>query len=132
MEWNNQRINKYLSRIEGAIVKGRHNLALKLAKRFLKHYYRAFIISKIPTEQEKDNIRKMELSISRYLIQHYRNCSMPYPERRHLMMALTTDLVDVHNLYTHESEEDSVIDSATATYIYENVKRVAGYLRKYF
>jgi hypothetical protein len=35
-------------------------------------------------------------------------------------------------LYTHESEEDSVVDKATATYVFENVKSVVGYLKKYF
>lgn len=130
--WNTEKVNKYLSRIDGAIVQGRYNLALKLANRLLKHYYRSFIASNIPTENENENIRLMSISISRYLSNYYRNCSIPYPERRILMMSIITDVVDVHNLYTHESQEESIIDKATATYVFENVRSVVGYLRKYF
>ncbi|MCR9286754.1 MAG: hypothetical protein NXI23_05105 [Bacteroidetes bacterium] len=132
MDWSNDNINKYLSRIEGSIIKGRYNLALKLANRLLKRYYRSFITTKIPTEIEKENLRKMSVCISKYLVQHNRNCSIPYSERRLLMMAITTDVVDIHNLYTHESEEDSIVDHATATYVFENVKSVVRYLRRYF
>ena len=132
MKWNDDNINNYLTKIEGAILRGKYNLALWLANRLLKQHYKSFILTKISTDIEKENLRKMSLSITRYLTQHYRNCTLPSEERRMLMMTITTDVVDVHNYYTNDSKNNSIIDKATATYVYENVKSVVRYLRKYF
>ncbi|RMG83272.1 MAG: hypothetical protein D6714_10050 [Bacteroidetes bacterium] len=129
--WSRRKLNKYLSRIDGAILLGRYALALKLANRLLKHYYRSFIVSKIPTEQEKENIRLMAHSIRRYIIHHYRQCSMPDTEKRLLMMGMITNVMDVHSRFCEDVSEDTVADEATATYVRRNVTEVIRFLMKY-
>ncbi len=132
IRWDKNKVNKYLKVIDGAIQRGKYHVALRLANRLLKHYYRSFIDSKIPTENEKDNIKLMSASISRYLIQYYRKCAVPQPEKRLMMMTVITNVIDVHNLYHNETQEESIIDKATATYVRENITSVICYLMRYF
>lgn len=131
IQWNRKKLNKYLSRIDGAIVQGRYSLALKLANRLLKHYYRFFIVFKMPTESEKDNINTMSLSISKYLLKYYRKSKIPYSERRLMKLALTANVLDAYTPRTLESNDDKVIDEETATYVRENVNSVIQFLMKY-
>ena len=132
IQWDSDKVAKYLSRIDGAIVQGRYSLALKLANRMLKHYYRSFINQKISAEQEADNIRLMAIVISRYLMRHYRKYQIPYSERRLMAMNLISSVIVIYMVNTPETTEDiQVIDKATATYVRENVGSVVSYLGKY-
>ena len=132
IQWDSDKVAKYLSRIDGAIVQGRYSLALKLANRLLKHYYRSFINQKISAEQEADNVRLMAIVISRYLMRHYRKYQIPYSERRLMAMNLISSVIVIYMVNTPETTEDiQVIDKATATYVRENVGSVVSYLGKY-
>ncbi|RMF32737.1 MAG: hypothetical protein D6765_00005 [Bacteroidetes bacterium] len=133
IHWNTEKLNKYLSRIDGAILQGRYYLALKLANRLLKQYYRTFISAKIPYERERDNIRLMAISICRYLLRYFRKYRVPYSERALLSIALVTNVVFINMTSTSKDspEDQNVIDRATATYVRDNVSRIVRYLMKY-
>lgn len=132
IKWNTEKVIKYLSRIDQSIVQGRYYLAMKLANRLLKHYYRSFISEKISAEQEADNIRLMSSIIIRYLLRHYRKYKIPYSEKRLMVMQLVSSVIVIYMMNTSETPEDmQVIDKATATYIRENVGNVVTFLSKY-
>lgn len=132
IKWDTEKILKYLSRIDQSIVEGRYYLAMKLANRLLKHYYRSFISEKISAEQEADNIRLMSAIIIRYLLRHYRKYKIPYSEKRLMVMQLVSSVIVIYMMNTSETPEDmQVIDKATATYIRDNVSNVVTFLSKY-
>ena len=119
-----------MSRIDGAIVKGRYSLALKLVNRFLKLYYSSFISDKIPYAQKSDNLRYMSIVISRYLLRYFRKYKIPYPERRLFVMNLISSVVVLYMVNLNDSADDA-IDKSTATYLRENVNNIVYFLNKY-
>ena len=132
IKWNTEKVLKYLACIDLAIVRGKYAVALKLANRLLKHYYRSFISEKISTEHEADNIRLMSNIICRYLVRHYRHYKIPYSEKRLMVMQIISSVLVIYMMNTSDSPEDmQVIDKATATYIRENVGNVVNFLSKY-
>lgn len=133
IKWNTEKVLKYLSRIDQAIIEGRYYLAMKLANRLLKHYFRSFINEKISAEQEKDNIRLMSLIIARYLMRYFRKYKIPYSEQRLLVMQLISSVLVIYMVNTPETtEEMQVIDKGTAMYVRDNVGNVVSFLGKYF
>jgi len=132
IKWDTEKVIKYLSRIDQSIVQGRYYLAMKLANRLLKHYYRSFISEKISAEEEADNVRLMSAIITRYLLRHYRKYKIPYSEKRLMVMQLVSSVLVIYMMNTSETPEDmQVIDKATATYIRDNVGNVVTFLSKY-
>ena len=132
IKWNTEKVIKYLSRIDQAILQGRYYLAMKLANRLLKHYYRSFISEKISAEQEADNIRLMSAIITRYLLRHYGKYKIPYAEKRLMVMQLVSSVLVIYMMNTSDSPDDmQVIDKATAMYIRDNVGNVVSFLSKY-
>lgn len=131
--WSTERLNKDLARIDGAIMAGRYNLAMKLAHRSLKHYYSALLSSnEIATEQVKtDNVRLMALHISKYLLKYFRKYDIPYSERRVIFISLVSNFIFITTMNLTESD-DYLTDKATATYARENVYNIISYLMRYF
>lgn len=130
--WNLEKFNKYMSRIDGAIMQGRYSLALKLVNRFLKLYYSSFINYKIPYASKSDNLRFMSIQISRYLLRYFRKYKIPYSERRIFVMNLISSVVVLYMVNMNEAgEEVNVIDKATATYLRENMNQIFYFLNKY-
>jgi hypothetical protein len=134
IHWNTEKLNKYLSRIDGAIIAGRYSLALKLAHRCLKLYYHSCITkNNIPTDQmPADNIRFMAVSIIRHLNSHFRKYEIPYSERRLMFIALVTNVIFISTMNLSDSQDDLLADKAMATYARENVDSIISYLMRYF
>ena len=134
LRWNTERLNKDLARIDGAILAGRYNLAMKLAHRSLRQYYRVVINEKdIPTEQmQVENVRQMAVYISKYLLKYFRKYEIPHSERRLMFISLASNVIFMSNMSITESPDDSPADKALATYARENVNSIISYLMKYF
>ena len=131
--WNTERLNKDLARIDGAIMAGRYNLAMKLAHRSLKQYYRSILkTNELYSEQmSADNIRQMAIFISKYLLRYFRKYDIPYSERRVIFISLVSNFIFITTMNMMESEE-YLTDKATATYARENVYNIISYLMRYF
>ena len=132
INWNTDKLNKELGRIDGAILAGRYNLALKLAHRSLKQCYTSYISSNnITTEQMKaDNVRVMAIYICRHLMAHFRKYEIPYNERRLMFITLVSNVIFLSTMSVY-SEDDYLTDKATATYARENVGSIISYLMRY-
>ena len=133
IHWNAERLNKDLARIDGAIMAGRYNLAMKLANRSLKQYYSSFIKeNKIPTEQmQPENIRQMAIFICKYLLRYFRKYEIPHSERRLMFISLVSNFIFLTTMNLSDSDE-YLADKATATYARENVSNIISYLMRYF
>ena len=133
IHWNTEKLNKYLSRIDGAIAEGRYNLAVRLANRCLRQYYREFInTNNIPTEpMSVENVRLMALSIVRYLNSYFRKYEIPYSERRLVFISLASNIIFLASVNMSE-ERSYPTDKALATYARDNVSSIIGYLMRYF
>ena len=125
-------MSRELGRIDGAILAGRYNLAIKLAHRSLKQYYSSYISdNNIQIEQVKaDNVRVMAIYICRHLMAHFRKYEIPYNERRLMFITLVSNVIflTTMSLYT---EDDYLTDKVTATYARENVSSIISYLMRY-
>lgn len=134
IHWNTEKLNKYLSRIDGAIVAGRYNLALKLAHRLLKQYYHSCITSNnIPTEQmQADNVRVMAIFICKHLLSHFRKYEIPYSERRLMFISLVSNVIFISAMNLTSDSDEVLTDKALATYARENVHHIISYLMRYF
>lgn len=134
IHWSTERLNKDLARIDGAILAGRYNLALKLAHRSLRQYYSLFIDENgIPAEQmSSENVRQMAIYISKYMLKYFRKYEIPHSERRLMFISLASNVIFMSNMSITESPEESPADKALATYARENVSSIISYLMKYF
>jgi hypothetical protein len=132
--WNTAKLNKYLSRIDGAIVAGKYNLALKLAHRCLKQYYASFLkTNNLPLEQlQPENVRFMAITICRYLNSYFRKCGIPYSERRLMFISLVSNVIFIATMNLYDSQDDYLADKAMATYARENVGSIISYMMRYF
>ncbi|MCU0347577.1 MAG: hypothetical protein MUC59_11605 [Saprospiraceae bacterium] len=132
INWNSDKLNRHLNRIDGAIMAGRYNLALKLAHRSLKLCYSSYISSNnITIEQiSPDNIRIMAIYICRHLMAHFRKYEIPYNERRLMFITLVSNVIFLTTMSV-QSEDDYLADKATATYARENVNSIISYLMRY-
>ncbi len=131
--WNTERLNKDLARIDGAIMGGRYNLAMKLAHRSLRQYYSSFIHdNEITSEQmQAANVRQMAIYISKYLLRYFRKYEIPYSERRVIFISLVSNFIFIATMNLTDSDE-TFTDKATATYARENVYNIISYLMRYF
>ena len=130
-------MNKNLSRIDGAILAGRYNLALKLAHRCLKQYYGSFITANnITTDQlnnmSPDQVRVMALHICKYLMSHFRKYGIPYAERRLIFISLVSNVICISAMNVSSDSDEFFADKALATYARENVYQIISYLMRYF
>jgi len=131
--WNTERLNKDLARIDGAIMAGRYNLAMKLAHRSLRQYYSSFIKDNdISAEHmQAANVRQMAIYISKYLLRYFRKYEIPYSERRVIFISLVSNFIFITTMNLTDSD-DYLTDKATATYARENVYNIISYLMRYY
>ncbi len=132
--WNTEKLNKYLSRIDGAIMAGKYNLAVKLAHRCLKHYYGSFINTyNVPLEKlQPENVRYMAITICRYLNNYFRKCGIPYSERRLMFISLVSNIIFIATMNLYDSRDTYLADKAMAIYARENVGSIISYMMRYF
>lgn len=135
--WSTEKLNKNLARIDGAIVAGRYNLAMKLAHRCLKQYYGSFmtannISSEMLNPMSPDQVRVMAIQISRYLMGHFRKYEIPYSERRLMFISLVSNVICISVINMSSDSEDFFADKALATYARDNVNQIISYLMRYF
>ena len=133
LHWSIERLNKDLARIDGAIMAGRYNLAMKLAHRSLRQYYRSVLkTNELYAEHMKaDNVRQMAIYISKYLLKYFRKSGIPYSERRVIFISLVSNFIFIATMNLTESDE-CLTDKAAATYARENVYQIISYLMRYF
>jgi hypothetical protein len=134
VNWDSEKLNKYLIRIDGAILAGRYNLAIKLAHRLLKQYYHSCITdNNIAVEQvQADNVRIMAVYICKHLMSHFRKYEIPYSERRLLFISLVSNVIFISTMNLSSDSKDFLADRALATYARENVHQIISYLMRYF
>lgn len=133
IHWNTEKLNHYLARIDTAIAEGRYQLAVRLANRCLRQYYRAFIEeNNIPVEPMRlENIRLMALSICRYLNSYFRQREIPYSERRLIFISLASHFIFLASMPL-DQDATSAPDKAMAMYARENLNEIICYLSRYF
>ena len=124
-------LNRYLRRIDGAILAGRYTLAYKLAYRCLKAYYKAFIQSNMPEEYQRTSVDLMSVSICRYLYRYYKTKGLPYSDKTILFIALFSSRLSLMNMDLKNPSGSSGIDRAVATYARDSVDRIVRYLLGY-
>ncbi len=131
IHWNTEKLNRYLFRIDGAILKGRYHLALKLTNRLLKQYYKSLLLTKLPEHPKSNDVRSMSNSICRYLLKYYKKYKIPHWDRRIFLISLVSNVVFIYMMHTSKSGEEQIIDKATAIYMREKVNYIILFLMKY-
>jgi hypothetical protein len=130
---NTEKLNKYLRRIDGAISAGRYTLAMNLSNRCLKEYYRAYLkATRHKWEVRTENVQWMSISVVRYLVKYFRKHSIPYSERRLILMTTFSNVMFTSLSRLKTSSGKYAIDKAIAVYARNNMKRIAKYLSRYF
>ncbi|MFQ5446924.1 MAG: hypothetical protein ACE5FF_08320 [Saprospiraceae bacterium] len=134
IHWNTEKLNKCLSRIDGAIMAGKYNLALKLAHRYLRQYYLSFVKRhNVPLEQlQPENVRYLAITICRYLNSYFRKYDIPFSERRLMFISLVSNIIFIATMNLYDSRDDYLADKAMATYARENVGNIISYLLRYY
>ena len=130
-ESNTEKLNRYLKRIDGAILVGRYTLAFKLTNRLLKEYYRDFLKAKAPVDAAAEDMHLMSVSVCRHAVQYFHKHYIPYSERRILLIATVTNVLAATMGRLQRSRSGSFsIDKAIAVYARNNVKRIVRFLSR--
>lgn len=129
-ENHTEKLNRYLKRIDGAILVGRYTLAFNLTNRLLKEYYREFLDAKMPIDAAVEDIHLMSVSISRYVVQYFRKHYIPYSERRILLISTVTNVLATTMGNLNRSAGAFSIDKAIAIYARNNVQRIVRFLSR--
>ncbi|MEM9886440.1 MAG: hypothetical protein AAF849_11165 [Bacteroidota bacterium] len=120
------KLNRYLKRIDGAINNGRYALAIGLANRCLREYYRHFLKHTMKYDLKKTySMNQMAIYIYRYILKYLRTNNIPYSATRLLFITITTNalfLAVTSNAY---------VDKALATYARDNVNSIVRFLLRY-
>ena len=120
------KLNRYLKRIDGAILNRRYALALGLANRCLTEYYRDFLKYTMKYEViHTNNINQMAIFIYRYILKYFKSNNIPYSATRLLCITVATNVLFV------SSTTNSYIDRAVATYARDNVNSIVRFLSRY-
>ena len=126
-----EKFNRYLKRIDGAILAGRYTLAFHLANRLLEETYRAFLYSRIPTYSASlSDLRQMSASVTRYVIQYFGKHTIPYSERTILLITTVSNVLATTATKLTRSSSSLLIDRAIAIYARNNVKRIVKFLSR--
>lgn len=130
-ETNTEKLNRYLKRIDGAILVGRYTLAFNLTNRLLKEYYRDFLQARAPLDSAVEDLHLMSLSVCRHTVQYFRKHYIPYSERRIILIATVTNvLATTMGRLNRSSSGSFFIDKAIALYARNNVKRIVRFLSR--
>ncbi|MCB9285315.1 MAG: hypothetical protein H6563_14685 [Lewinellaceae bacterium] len=130
-ESNTEKLNRYLKRIDGAILVGRYTLAFNLTNRLLKEYYRDFLQARAPLDSAVEDLHLMSLSVCRHTVQYFRKHYIPYSERRIILIATVTNvLATTMGRLKRSSSGSFSIDKAIALYARNNVRRIVRFLSR--
>ena len=130
-ESNTEKLNRYLKRIDGAILVGRYTLAFNLTNRLLKEYYREFLQARAPLDSAVEDMHLMSVSVCRHSVQYFRKHYIPYSERRIILIATVTNvLATTMGRLNRSSSGSFFIDKAIALYARNNVKRIVRFLSR--
>jgi hypothetical protein len=125
------KLNRYLRRIDGAILAGRYSLALQLTNRCLMEYYRQFMKQHMPFEPLHYDLNIMSLSVVRYMGRYFRKYRIPYKEQSLLLMTTVTNVLATTVRSLNRKNSSLMIDKAIAVYARNNVQRIVRFLSKY-
>ncbi|MCB0684402.1 MAG: hypothetical protein KDC32_26345 [Saprospiraceae bacterium] len=125
------KLNRYLKRIDGAILHGRYTLAMKLTNRLLKEYYRAFLVSVDNYDLKKEDLNLMSISVCRYIVNYFKKNRIPYTERRILLITTVTNVLFTTMRHINRSAGKYPIDKAIAIYARNNVNRIVRFLSRW-
>ncbi|MCB0705773.1 MAG: hypothetical protein KDC34_10710 [Saprospiraceae bacterium] len=130
---NTDKLNQYLRHIDASIHSGRYTLALKLTNRCLKEYYRAYLKTTIlHWEPTTENVQWMSISVVRDMMNYFRTHSIPYSERRMLLMTTVSNVLHTTMARLKSTSGKYAVDKAIAIYARNNMKRIAKFLSRYF
>ena len=129
-ENHTEKLNRYLKRIDGAILVGRYTLAFNLTNRLLKEYYREFLQAKAPIDEAVEDLHLMSVSVTRYVVQYFRKHYIPYSERRILLISTVTNVLATTMGNLNRSAGAFSIDKAIAIYARNNVQRIVRFLSR--
>lgn len=130
IEGSTEKLNRYLKRIDGAILAGRYTLAFDLTNRLLKEYYRAFLYARLPANSTVDDMRLMSVWVVRYVMQYFTKHTIPFSERRILLITTVTNMLASMTVDPDKPSSRISIDKAIAIYARNNVKRIVKFLSK--
>ena len=121
------KLNRYLKRIDGAINNRRYALAIGLANRCLREYYRHFIQHTMNYDLTSiENINQMAMSIYRYITKYFTTHNIPYSATRLLFITIVTNAIFLA-MYANPY----MMDKALATYARDNVNYIVRFLLRY-
>ncbi len=129
-----EKVNRYLRRIDGAILAGRYSLAVKLTNRCLREYYRTFLrsCSLVREEFKKEDLNQMAVQICRFLLMYARKYGIPYPESRILLIsAVSASINEAASEVDREQGGKARADKAMALYARYNVNRIIKFLSRF-
>ncbi len=129
-----EKVNRYLRRIDGAILAGRYTLAVKLTNRCLREYYRTFLRScaLVRDEFRKEDLNQMAVQICRFLLVYARKYGIPYPESRILLIsAISANINEAAAAADRAEEGKASADKALALYARYNVNRIIKFLSRF-
>lgn len=120
------KLNRYLKRIDGAINNGRYALALGLANRCLREYYRHFLKNTMKYDlNKKYSMNQMAIYIYRYILKYLRTNNIPYSATRLLFITIATNALFL------AMTSNAYVDKAIATYARDNVNSIVRFLLRY-
>ncbi len=120
------KLNRYLKRVDGAINSRKYSLAMGLAHRCLREYYRDFLKYTMKYEAiHTNNINQMAIYIYRYILKYFKSNNIPYSATRLLFITVVTNVLFV------TMSTNSYIDRALATYARDNVNSIVRFLARY-
>lgn len=121
------KLNRYLKRIDGAINNRRYSLALGLANRCLKEYYRHFLKNTVNYDtKSKDSMNQMAMQIYRYIVKYFKANNIPYSATRLLFITIATNA-----LFLAMSSSSYMVDKSVAMYARDNVNSIVRFLLRY-
>ncbi|GEM_PF-1948421 len=129
-----EKVNRYLRRIDGAILAGRYSLAVKLTNRCLREYYRTFLhsCSLVREEFKKEDLNKMAVQICRFLLVYARKYGIPYPESRILLISsISAHINEAASNIDRLPDGEARTDKAMALYARYNVNRIIRFLSRF-
>ncbi|MEN0047717.1 MAG: hypothetical protein AAF806_11715 [Bacteroidota bacterium] len=120
------KLNRYLRRIDGAINNGRYSLALGLANRCLKEYYRHFLKNTMKNDlYNTASMNQMAIQIYRYILRYFRTNNIPYSATRLLFITIATNALFI------AMTSNAYVDKAVAMYARDNVNSIVRFLLRY-
>lgn len=130
------KLNKYISLVDIAILKGKYYLAYKVTYRCLREYYRDFQYKhRIQLNSDPKDISHSSISVYHYILKYLNKYGHQAPSRYLLYFSMVS-----HNLSEDEEKDnpndekskEKKYDRLYAEYAKDNVQKIIRYISKYF